>query len=307
MVVKALNNVSCIVGESGMKVEKSNLKFIEKVVSGMPTSDGAGVSLTRIIGQPDLPRLDPFLMLDFFGSDKPDEYIAGFPPHPHRGFQTVTYMLAGKMRHKDSVGNEGVIDAGGIQWMNAGKGIIHEEMPEQEEGLLRGFQLWVNLPASEKMTAPNYQDIKPGSVPTVHIDDAKVKVLAGTLSGITGPVKTTAVAPTFLDITLSNGTSKISVGLNETSFIYVYEGSLIVNEDTEGIYKRALTLKQGQLGVVSKEGTELVVSSREPAKFILVSGKPINEPVVQYGPFVMNSQQEIVQAFNDYQNGTLTQ
>lgn len=290
-----------------MKVEKSNLKFIEKVVSGMPTSDGAGVSLTRIIGQPDLPRLDPFLMLDFFGSDKPDEYLAGFPPHPHRGFQTVTYMLAGKMRHKDSVGNEGVIDAGGIQWMNAGKGIIHEEMPEQEEGLLRGFQLWVNLPASEKMTAPNYQDIKPGSVPTVHIDDAKVKVLAGTLSGITGPVKTTAVAPTFLDITLPNGTSKISVGLNETSFIYVYEGSLIVNEGTEGIYKRALTLKQGQLGVVSKEGTELVVSSCEPAKFILVSGKPINEPVVQYGPFVMNSQQEIVQAFNDYQNGTLTQ
>ena len=290
-----------------MKVEKSNLKFIEKVVSGMPTSDGAGVSLTRIIGQPDLPRLDPFLMLDFFGSDKPDEYIAGFPPHPHRGFQTVTYMLAGKMRHKDSVGNEGIIDAGGIQWMNAGKGIIHEEMPEQEEGLLRGFQLWVNLPASEKMTAPNYQDIKPGSVPTVHIDDAKVKVLAGTLAGITGPVKTTAVAPTFLDITLSNGTSKISVGLNETSFIYVYEGSLIVNEGTEGIYNRALTLKQGQLGVVSKEGKELVVSSREPAKFILVSGKPINEPVVQYGPFVMNSQQEIVQAFNDYQDGTLTQ
>ena len=162
-----------------MSVEVSEQKSIEKVVTGMPTSDGAGVSLTRIIGQPDLPRLDHFLMLDFFGSDNPGEYIAGFPPHPHRGFQTVTYMLAGKMRHKDSVGNEGVIDAGGIQWMNAGRGIIHEEMPEQEEGLLQGFQLWVNLPAVEKMSAPNYQDIQPDSVPTVHIQDAVIKVLAG--------------------------------------------------------------------------------------------------------------------------------
>ena len=277
-------------------------KTIEKVVTGMPTSDGAGVSLTRIIGQPDLPRLDPFLMLDFFGSDNPGEYIAGFPPHPHRGFQTVTYMLAGKMRHKDSVGNEGVIDAGGIQWMNAGRGIIHEEMPEQEEGLLQGFQLWVNLPAVEKMSAPNYQDIQPDSVPTVHIQNADVKVLAGAVEGVQGPVKTTAVSPTFLDVALKSGPSEIAMSSDESAFIYVYEGDVIINKGDEGV---ETILRQGALGVLSQKGTQLCVSADTKCKFIVVSGKPINEPVVQYGPFVMNSQQEIVQAFNDYQSGVL--
>ena len=277
-------------------------KTIEKVVTGMPTSDGAGVSLTRIIGQPDLPRLDPFLMLDFFGSDNPGEYIAGFPPHPHRGFQTVTYMLAGKMRHKDSVGNEGVIDAGGIQWMNAGRGIIHEEMPEQEEGLLQGFQLWVNLPAIEKMSAPNYQDIQPDSVPMAHIQNADVKVLAGAIEGVQGPVKTTAVSPTFLDVALKSGPSEIAMNSDESAFIYVYEGDVVVNKGDQG---NETTLEQGELGVLSEKGTQLCVSTDTECKFIVVSGKPINEPVVQYGPFVMNSQQEIVQAFNDYQSGVL--
>lgn len=277
-------------------------KTIEKVVTGMPTSDGAGVSLTRIIGQPDLPRLDPFLMLDFFGSDNPGEYIAGFPPHPHRGFQTVTYMLAGKMRHKDSVGNEGVIDAGGIQWMNAGRGIIHEEMPEQEEGLLQGFQLWVNLPAIEKMSAPNYQDIQPDSVPMAHIQNADVKVLAGAIEGVQGPVKTTAVSPTFLDVALKSGPSEITMSSDESAFIYVYEGDVVVNKGDQG---NETTLEQGELGVLSQKGTQLCVSTDTECKFIVVSGKPINEPVVQYGPFVMNSQQEIVQAFNDYQSGVL--
>ena len=277
-------------------------KTIEKVVTGMPTSDGAGVSLTRIIGQPDLPRLDPFLMLDFFGSDNPGEYIAGFPPHPHRGFQTVTYMLAGKMRHKDSVGNEGVIDAGGIQWMNAGRGIIHEEMPEQEEGLLQGFQLWVNLPAIEKMSAPNYQDIQPDSVPMAHIQNADVKVLAGAIEGVQGPVKTTAVSPTFLDVALKSGPSEIAMNSDESAFIYVYEGDVVINKGEQG---NETTLEQGELGVLSQKGTQLCVSTDTECKFIVVSGKPINEPVVQYGPFVMNSQQEIVQAFNDYQSGVL--
>ena len=277
-------------------------KTIEKVVTGMPTSDGAGVSLTRIIGQPDLPRLDPFLMLDFFGSDNPGEYIAGFPPHPHRGFQTVTYMLAGKMRHKDSVGNEGVIDAGGIQWMNAGRGIIHEEMPEQEEGLLQGFQLWVNLPAIEKMSAPNYQDIQPDSVPMAHIQNADVKVLAGAIEGVQGPVKTTAVSPTFLDVALKSGPSEITMSSDESAFIYVYEGDVVINKGEQG---NETTLEQGELGVLSQKGTQLCVSTDTECKFIVVSGKPINEPVVQYGPFVMNSQQEIVQAFNDYQSGVL--
>ena len=277
-------------------------KTIEKVVKGMPTSDGAGVSLTRIIGQPDLPRLDPFLMLDFFGSDNPGEYIAGFPPHPHRGFQTVTYMLAGKMRHKDSVGNEGVIDAGGIQWMNAGRGIIHEEMPEQEEGLLQGFQLWVNLPAIEKMSAPNYQDIQPDSVPMAHIQNADVKVLAGAIEGVQGPVKTTAVSPTFLDVALKSGPSEIAMNSDESAFIYVYEGDVVINKGDQG---NETILEQGELGVLSQKGTQLCVSTDTECKFIVVSGKPINEPVVQYGPFVMNSQQEIVQAFNDYQSGVL--
>lgn len=285
-----------------MSVEVSEQKTIVKVVRGMPTSDGAGVSLTRIIGQPDLPRLDPFLMLDFFGSDNPGEYIAGFPPHPHRGFQTVTYMLAGKMRHKDSVGNEGVIDAGGIQWMNAGRGIIHEEMPEQEEGLLQGFQLWVNLPAKEKMSAPNYQDIQPDSVPTVQIQDASVKVLAGEVDGVKGPVKTTAVAPTFLDIDLKSGQCDIALKSNEAAFLYVYEGNITVGR---GDQAQKTMLESGELGVLSQQGTQLSVSTEEGSKFIVVSGKPINEPIVQYGPFVMNSQQEIVQAFNDYQSGVL--
>lgn len=285
-----------------MSVEVSEQKTIAKVVRGMPTSDGAGVSLTRIIGQPDLPRLDPFLMLDFFGSDNPGEYIAGFPPHPHRGFQTVTYMLAGKMRHKDSVGNEGVIDAGGIQWMNAGRGIIHEEMPEQEEGLLQGFQLWVNLPAKEKMSAPNYQDIQPDSVPTVQIQNASVKVLAGEVDGVKGPVKTTAVAPTFLDIDLKSGQCDIALKSNEAAFLYVYEGNITVGK---GDQAQKTMLESGELGVLSQQGTRLSFSSEKGSKIIVVSGKPINEPIVQYGPFVMNSQQEIVQAFNDYQSGVL--
>lgn len=285
-----------------MSVEANEQKAIEKVVTGMPTSDGAGVSLTRIIGQPDLPRLDPFLMLDFFGSDNPGEYIAGFPPHPHRGFQTVTYMLAGKMRHKDSVGNEGVIEAGGIQWMNAGRGIIHEEMPEQEKGLLQGFQLWVNLPASEKMSAPNYQDIQPDNVPTVRVQDAEVKVLAGEVNGVEGPVRTTAVAPTFLDVALKSGSASIAVKTDEAAFIYVYEGRVIINK---GAQRTETIVSQGELGVLSHHGKQLFVSSEAKCKFIVVSGKPINEPVVQYGPFVMNTQQEIIQAFNDYQSGTL--
>lgn len=278
----------------------SNSRSLLKRIKGVKTSDGAGVSLTRIIGQPAMPRLDPFLMLDFFGSDKPGEYIAGFPPHPHRGFQTVTYMLAGKMRHKDSVGNEGVIEAGGIQWMNAGKGIIHEEMPEQQEGLLKGFQLWVNLPASEKMSAPNYQDISPSSVPSVAVGDAMVKVLAGVVDGVAGPVKTTAVAPTFVDVSLAAGEVSLPVSAADSAFIYVYQGDVRLLDSNE---THALT--EGELGVLTQKGDSVHLTTEGEAKFIMVTGKPINEPVVQYGPFVMNTQAEIMQAFNDYQNGSL--
>ncbi len=204
------------------------------------------------------------------------------------------------MRHKDSVGNEGVIEAGGIQWMNAGKGIIHEEMPEQQEGLLKGFQLWVNLPASEKMSDPNYQDISPSSVPSVAVGDAMVKVLAGVVAGATGPVKTTAVAPTFVDVSLAAGEVSLPISATDSAFIYVYQGDVTLLESNE---THALT--EGELGVLTQKGDKVHLATESETKFIMVSGKPINEPVVQYGPFVMNTQAEIMQAFNDYQNGSL--
>lgn len=271
---------------------------IVKKVRGIATSDGAGVSLTRIIGQPGLPRLDPFLMLDFFGSDKPNEYLAGFPPHPHRGFQTVTYMLAGKMRHRDSVGNEGVIESGGIQWMNAGKGIIHEEMPEQTEGLLQGFQLWVNLPAKEKMSAPGYQDIAPDAVNSVSLASGiDVKVLAGEFNGCSGPVQTTAVKPLFFDIRAAEpGAVDIPLTVNHACFIYCFDGALSVGGES---------VESGELAVLS-EGDNVVLTLEAGAKLIFVAGAPIGEPVAQYGPFVMNTEQEIRQAMMDYQAGTLT-
>lgn len=274
------------------------VRHISKKVKGIATSDGAGVSLTRVIGQPALPRLDPFLMLDFFGSDKPNEYLAGFPAHPHRGFQTVTYMLDGKMRHKDSVGNEGVIEPGGIQWMNAGKGIIHEEMPEQEDGLLRGFQLWVNLPACDKMSAPNYQDIKPHDVEVFKNDNMTVRILAGSYEGHVGPVKTDAVDSTFFDVHLSTQGTVFShqLAIHNTAFVYVYQGSIDSGDER---------LASGELGVFS-EGESLVATANEACRFIVVAGKPLNEPVAQYGPFVMNTEQEIMQAIKDYQAGVLT-
>lgn len=263
---------------------------------GMPASDGAGVKLSRIIGQPGLKNLDPFLMLDEFGSDKPQDYLAGFPPHPHRGFQTVTYMLEGKMGHKDSVGNSGIIEDGGLQWMNAGKGIIHEEMPQQTQGRMRGFQLWVNLPAKEKMSAPGYQDIPSAEIPEVQVDQAKVRVLAGEFQGITGPVSTQAIQPQFLDLHIDSG-GRISWDTQPThnGFLYVYEGTVQVGKET---------LKKGQLGVLEFD-TSIEVSASEEAKAIFVSGQPINEPIAQYGPFVMNTDAELRQAMQDYQAGVL--
>ena len=264
----------------------------------MPTQDGAGVSLTRIIGQRVLPNLDPFLMLDFFGSDKPDEYIAGFPPHPHRGFQTVTYMLKGRMRHRDSVGNEGIIEDGGIQWMNAGKGIIHEEMPQQTDGLLKGFQLWVNLPAKDKLSEPGYQDIQPDEVTTVTVGQGiTAKVLAGELNGVSGPVNTARVKPLFVDLHWqANGMATVPVPAGHSAFIYCYEGALQVSNET---------VAGGKLAVLN-DGDEVELTTGESGKAILVAAAPIGEPVVQYGPFVMNTQAEIHQAISDYQQGKLT-
>jgi redox-sensitive bicupin YhaK (pirin superfamily) len=272
-------------------------RTIVQIAEGLDTQDGAGVKLKRIIGQRSLPRLDPFLMLDEFGSDDAQDYIAGFPEHPHRGFQTVTYMLEGKMEHRDSVGNVGLIESGGIQWMNAGKGIIHAEMPKQTEGMMRGFQLWVNLPAAEKMSEPAYQDIPADCVPEVAVSQhIKVKVLSGSFSGVAGPVATQAVKPLFLDIAFAQaGELTIPIEEGHNAFIYCFAGSVQVEGQI---------LRTAQLGVLG-EGDELRLSASGSARAILVGGQPIGEPVVQYGPFVMNTQQQIEQALRDFQNGVL--
>jgi hypothetical protein len=265
--------------------------------AGMPASDGAGVKLKRIIGQPALPDLDPFLMLDAFGSDDPKAYIAGFPSHPHRGFETVTYMLAGRMRHRDNAGNEGLLGPGSVQWMTAGRGIVHSEMPEQESGLMQGFQLWVNLPAKDKMTAPRYQDIAASQVPTVDLTGgASAKVLAGEVGGVKGPVDPGETQPIFLDVTLPPGAATtIALPNGHNAFAYVFEGAAEIGEPAE-------KLAAGRVGVLSP-GDALALGSEAGARLILVAGKPLREPVAKHGPFVMNTQAELVQAFEDYRAG----
>ncbi len=274
-------------------------RTITRRVRGIPTSDGAGVKLTRVIGQPGLDSLDPFLLLDEFGSDSATDYIAGFPDHPHRGFETVTYMLDGRMRHRDNHGHSGLLESGSVQWMTAGRGIVHSEMPEQEHGLMRGFQLWVNLAAKDKMTQPRYQDIAPERIPAVEpAPGAKVRVIAGEVFGVRGPVDGIAIAPVYLDIALQSG-AKLSVPLPEAhnAFAYVFEGDAVrVGTETLGLR---------ELGVLSNgETIELSVSADAPAaRVLLVAGRPLNEPVARYGPFVMNTPQQIVQAMQDYQAG----
>ena len=264
---------------------------------GMAASDGAGVKLTRVIGQPALPDLDPFLMLDEFGSDDPKAYIAGFPDHPHRGFETVTYMLAGRMRHRDNKGNEGLLTSGSVQWMTAGRGIVHSEMPEQEEGLMQGFQLWLNLPAKDKMTAPRYQDIPPEQIPVAHpAPGVEAKVIAGELFGVEGPVEAGATEPLYADIRLAAG-AEVEAALPEghNAFVYVYEGSAEAG-------RPAQALARGTIAVLST-GASVRLSSTAGARLILVAGKPLREPVAKYGPFVMNTEGELRQAFADFQAG----
>ena len=267
-------------------------------IRGRPASDGAGVKLTRVIGQPALPDLDPFLMLDEFGSDKGADYIGGFPDHPHRGFETVTYMLAGRMRHGDNQGNVGLLRPGSVQWMTAGRGIIHSEMPEQEEGLMQGFQLWVNLPAKDKMTKPRYQDIDPENVPVVERPDGtKVKVLVGSFDGVRGPVTDVATDPLYLDITLPAGVkASVPVEAEHNAFAYVFEG-------TARIGSEAQLVERGQLAVLSLGDGVTVEGGPKGGRLILVAGRPLREPVAKYGPFVMNTPAEIHQAIADYQAG----
>jgi redox-sensitive bicupin YhaK (pirin superfamily) len=268
------------------------------IVKGRPASDGAGVKLNRVIGGPSLPDLDPFLMLDEFRSDKGADYIAGFPDHPHRGFETVTYMLAGRMRHGDNQGNTGLLRPGSVQWMTAGRGIVHSEMPEQEDGLMWGFQLWVNLPAKDKMTAPRYQDIEPEAIPTVKTDaGATVRVIAGAVEGTRGPVSAVATEPTYLDVALPAGARfEHALPPEHAGFVYVFEGALTVGAGND-------TVRRGELAVLGPGKRVALAAGSEPGRAILVAGKPLREPIAKYGPFVMNTEMEIVQAIRDYQAG----
>ena len=278
-----------------MQAKETKTRTIQRIVKGIQTSDGAGVNLTRIIASPSLNMLDPFLLLDEFGSDNPDDYIAGFPPHPHRGFETITYMLNGKFRHKDTAGNEGCLTAGSVQWMTAGKGVIHSEMPEQTEGLVRGFQLWLNLPKEKKMIEPAYNDIPADEIPTVSIPGGQVKIIAGTFSGVTGPGRShTGVL--YYDISLDNG-SDITVPIEDgwNSFCYVYEGAISCGQ----------SVSKGHLAVLGTEDIFRCTAIENNTRFILVAGMPLNEPVARGGPFVMNTKGEILQAFEDYQAGRL--
>ncbi|SVA10692.1 uncharacterized protein METZ01_LOCUS63546 [marine metagenome] len=281
-----------------MTSDNVNGRQIVKVVNGHATSDGAGVHLTRLLGTSELSYLDPFLLLDEIRSDDPNDYIAGFPDHPHRGFETVTYMLAGRMRHADNKGNSGLLGPGSVQWMTAGRGIVHSELPEQENGLMWGFQLWVNLPASKKLTEPRYQDIPAQEIPEVVPESGvRARVVAGEFSGATGPVQGISTDPIFLDLTLEAAKSVlIPLPTKYNAFIYVYEGSIQLGLKSPGA-------KRNQLAVLGS-GSHIDLSGGSTgARIILVAGRPCNEPVARYGPFVMNTEEEIRQAFADYQAG----
>lgn len=284
-----------------------NKRTLIETFSGIDTADGDGVKLTRIIGSPKLEMLDPFLLLDCFESDQAQDYIGGFPEHPHRGFETVTYLLNGRMRHKDNAGHEGVIEPGGVQWMTAGRGILHSEMPEQENGLLQGFQLWVNLPRSAKMSIPKYQEFLPESIGIEESTSGVViKVIAGkTNKGTNGPVLNKYVYPIFMDINLSkNSDFSQVIPKGHNAFIYMLEGTI----DIEGASEKMgghnpQTLAAKTIGILSDGEHVKVTTTDNASRFLLLAGKPLNEPVARGGPFVMNSQNEIRQAYLDYQRG----
>jgi redox-sensitive bicupin YhaK (pirin superfamily) len=274
---------------------------VERLVRGQPTSDGDGVKLTRVLTQPLQKRLDPFLMLDAFGSDAASDYVGGFPSHPHRGFETVTYMLAGRMRHQDSVGNVGLLEPGSVQWMTAGRGIIHSEMPEQEEGRMAGFQLWVNLAAKDKLTAPAYRDVPPADVPVFTLEDGvSVRVIAGSSHGVAGAVTRPTTEPLYLDIALPEGAVfEQAVPPGHNAFIYVFGGAVEV-EGTRVDSERMAILTND----AAADGVRIRALDGA-TKVLLIAGQPLNEPIAQYGPFVMNTAQEIHQAMADFQRGVL--
>lgn len=278
----------------------SSAARVGRTLRGMPASDGAGVKLTRVIGTPELEMLDPFLMLDEFGTDRPEDYLAGFPEHPHRGFETVTYMLDGRMRHKDNHGNEGVLVPGSVQWMTAGRGLVHSEMPEQQEGRMRGFQLWVNLPARDKMAEPQYQEYSPDRIPQVQpAPGVRVKAIAGRVGDIEGPIRQPATDPVYLDIELAPGTAwqyDLPDGHNAFAYAFEGEGSLGEGEDARPLSAQQLAVLIGGPRVTFSAGANGL-------RAILVAGRPLREPVARYGPFVMNTREQIMQAFVDFQEG----
>jgi redox-sensitive bicupin YhaK (pirin superfamily) len=282
-------------------------RTLERVIRSVPTSDGAGVKLRRSLGQNNALRLDPFLMLDEFSSENPDDYIAGFPPHPHRGFETVTYMLDGRMLHEDHLGHRGNLTSGSVQWMTAGRGIVHSEMPQQEEGRMRGFQLWINLPAREKMKPASYRDIPPSDIPAVTLPGGgRVKVIAGALVTdgrmTPGPIQGLTTDPLYFDVELPAGTVFSHPVRNDyNAFVYAYEGGVNI-----GHADAARTVPVHSAGVLSKGDRVEVTAGAEGARFILLAARPLDEPIVQYGPFVMNTRQEIEQAIRDYQSGEFT-
>ena len=271
---------------------------VERLVAGQATSDGAGVKLTRVLTQDLQRRLDPFLMLDAFGSDSADDYIAGFPDHPHRGFETVTYMLAGRMRHRDSAGHEGLLQDGGVQWMTAGRGVIHSELPEQEEGRMEGFQLWLNLPAKDKLCPPWYRDIQSAEVPEWHGTGVIARVIAGETHGVAGAMQREGTQPLYLDLHLDAGTAfEQPLPEGHNAFVYVYRGALSIGGQAVPLQRMAILANRGD-GVALQAGAE-------GARAILVAGRPLREPIVQYGPFVMNTKEEIYAAVEDYRTGRL--
>ncbi|HEY8881393.1 MAG TPA: pirin family protein [Roseateles sp.] len=274
---------------------------VERLVAGQPTSDGAGVKLNRVLTQNLQRRLDPFLMLDAFGTDNPDDYIAGFPDHPHRGFETITYMLNGRMRHRDSAGHEGLISDGGVQWMTAGRGVIHSETPEQNAGRMAGFQLWLNLPAKDKMREPWYRDIAGAEVPEFEHDGVKARVIAGESHGVAGAVQREHTEPLYLDLHFApDAEFEQRLPSNFNAFVYVYEGALKFQTGCQVLAGRMAVLANtpGSDGVRLQAGDAAT-------KALLIAGKPLGEPIAQYGPFVMNTEAELVQAVRDFQSGRL--
>jgi redox-sensitive bicupin YhaK (pirin superfamily) len=281
-----------------VKATVTKPRAVERLVAGQATRDGAGVKLTRVLTQPLQRRLDPFLMLDAFGTDNPDDYIAGFPDHPHRGFETVTYMIAGRMRHRDSAGHEGLLENGGVQWMTAGRGVIHSELPEQEEGRMEGFQLWLNLPSHDKMREPWYRDIGSAEIPELRQSGVTARVIAGQSHGVRGAVQREHTEPLYLDLLLEPGAHfEQPLPAAHNAFVYVYRGSLRIGETEVPAQRMAILANTPNSdGLVLQAG-------EQPTRALLIAGKPLNEPIAQYGPFVMNTHEQIFQAVEDFRAG----